>query len=182
MISKTKKFFNGHKAYDELEERPYSEYFKFSIDMRLKIGDGGSRTFYLPLPLDGNYSRYDCTIYWGDGTTSRVNRDSDHLSKIVRHQYPSDYPYSYTYTIMIVGQFAGMDFLRKDINYLDVRNEIRGSAKAIVSLDNWGTSVFYYVANMFDGCYNMVPNYTYNQPPNTSLVTDFSGMFRGCSK
>ena len=180
MISKTKKFFNGHKAYDELEERPYSEYFKFSIDMRLKTS-GNSRTF--SLPLTGDYSKYDCTIYWGDGTTSRVNSSSDYTNKIVRHQYPSDsYPYPYTYTIGIIGQFAGMDFLRSDINYADVRNELRGSAEAIVSLDNWGTSVFYYVANMFDGCYNMVPNYTYNQPPNTSLVTDFSGMFRGCSK
>lgn len=81
MISKTKKFFNGHKAYDELEERPYSEDFIFSIDMRLKTGS----TFYLP--LTGNYSKYDCTIYWGDGTTSRVDSSSDYLNNIVSHKY-----------------------------------------------------------------------------------------------
>lgn len=74
-----------------------------------------------------------------------------------------------------------MDFSGYSI-YGDVRNELRGSAEAIVSLDNWGTSVFYYVTNMFWGCSNMEPNYPYNQPPNTSLITDFSGMFYNCKK
>ena len=75
-----------------------------------------------------------------------------------------------------------MDFLRSDITPNDLRNEISGSAEAIVSLDNWGTSAFYYVTNMFYECRNMEPNYPYNQPPNTSSATDFSGMFSYCSK
>lgn len=180
MTNKTKKFFNGHKAYDKLDHRPYNEDLVFTINTKLKTS-GSIQTFYIPLPLDVNYLRYDCTIYWGDGASTKVNWNSDFNLKVIDHVYPP-YPSSNTWTIRIKGRFAGMDFLRSDINYLDTRNEISGSAEAIVSLDNWGTSAFYYATNMFDGCRNMEPNYPYNQPPNTSSVTDFSRMFRDCKK
>jgi surface protein len=111
----------------------------------------------LPYKSTGTYTG---TIYWGDGTTS-VNSYANRA-----HTYAS----SGTYNIVIDGTITGFAF------------NAGGDRLKIRSINRWGNLRGENNSNsgMFYGCPNLVLS-GITDVMNTSGITSFDSMFRGCS-
>ncbi|MGQ7846585.1 BspA family leucine-rich repeat surface protein, partial [Granulosicoccus sp. 3-233] len=96
----------------------------------------------------------DFTVFWGDGTS-----DSN-ISGNISHTYAS----SGSYTIAIVGDFAGFAF------------DNGGDVDKLTSIEQWGNVAFENWSDGFDGASNLV--YNASDAPDLTGVTDLSDMFK----
>lgn len=106
------------------------------------------------LPL--NYT-YNYSVDWGDGNITTGNTgDATHT-----------YALAGTHQVSIFGTFPRIHF-----------NDT-GDKDKIQSIDQWGDIAWASMLNAFNGCSNL--GYTAKDAPNLSGVTDFTGMFSGCT-
>ena len=114
-------------------------------------------SFTLPLYSSGTY---DCTIDWGDGSTSEVTSYDD-TDKT--HTYAS----SGTYDISISGTFSSI--------YVNNSNTV---ATLLTAVKQWGDTGMDYFSYAFYGCSNLASLPDGSMP---AAGTDFTYCFKGCS-
>jgi len=105
------------------------------------------------------------TVNWGDGSSDVITSNTD---PSLVHDYGVGN--EGVYQISIDGSFEGIGNPSDGSNY--------DNAKWI-SLDNWGTNSFKNMNQAFSKSINMIGTYT--DIPDTSLCTDMSFMFNGCT-
>jgi len=128
--------------------------FKMTVDTTQP--GSASDTFVLPLQNGAT----SMTVYWGDG-------NSDVITTYNQSELTHVYASSGTYQISLDGSFSGIRFGGG------------GDRLKLSSIDNWGTNQWGTMQFAFYLCSNMVGTYT--DSPDTSLVADMYGAFRGCS-
>lgn len=138
---------------------PSENDFIITVDTNLQYG-GFSNTRIFRFDFSG--MGYDCVVNWGDGTSTAVVGQG----KATSHTYTTPG----IYQIYVQGQMPRIS--HNHPTYFE-KNKI-------ISLDNWGNSVFDTCKEMFSTAINMEANYT--DIPNTSNVSDFSNMFYHCFK
>jgi surface protein len=106
------------------------------------------------IPTDGGYS-YNCTVDWGDGTTSTYNGAGPTMT----HTYST----AGTYTVKISGTFPAIRFLSG------------GDRLKILEITNWGTTQWKTFNQSFIDCSNL--KITAQDTPDFSQVTSFYGCF-----
>lgn len=119
-------------------------------------GSSNSNQIKLPTESDGNY---DCTVYWGDGTSDVITSWND---SALTHTYAI----AGTYQINIEGTFEG------------VRFNNTGDRLKLLSIDEAGEN--FSIGNnnsYFYGCDNLIGI----NGLDTSNITDISSIFRNCS-
>lgn len=105
---------------------------------------------------------YDCTVYWGDGNTSKITTYNDAA-------WTHTYSGAGTYTVKIFGIFKGLRFNNG------------GDRRKILTVDQWG-SYFRLGTNQgtyFGSCSNLVINAT--NPLCLLGTTSLSTTFRSCT-
>ena len=129
--------------------------FKMTIDTT-QSGATNNQSFLLPL----QNAVTNMTVYWGDGTSDLI---TTYNQAELQHGYAS----SGSYQITLSGSFGGIYF------------GAVGERLKLSSIDNWGTNQWTKAYGAFNGCSNMVANYT--DSPNTSNVTSMGRMFFNCT-
>ena len=129
---------------------------KFIITVDTTKAGSASDTFILPTSGAG----YDCWIDWGEGG---AEENKTGTPGNITHVYSS----SGTYTIKVSGAFPRIYFSGG------------GDCLKLMSIENWGNIVWSYFADAFQGCSNMVGNYT--DAPILTNVVSFTWTFYGCS-
>lgn len=129
--------------------------FIFTIYTGYSSSPGSDNKSFI-LPCYG--SGYDASVYWGDGS-------SEHISGS-----PGDVLHTYSntgvYQITIAGDFPRI--------YFNNRTE----ADKMISLDNWGDTIWSSFYMAFTFCINMEGKY--GDSPNLSSVTSLYNMFQRC--
>jgi hypothetical protein len=105
--------------------------FAFTVDSRLSTTEG---RVALPTDVSGTY---DCTVYWGDGS-------SDYIDTYDQAEIVHTYSIPGIYNIRIDGQFDGIRFA----NDTDSR-------WSLIYINNWGTSKFTDTNQEFQQCVNL---------------------------
>ncbi|MCP3878464.1 MAG: DUF285 domain-containing protein, partial [Sulfitobacter sp.] len=95
----------------------------------------------------------DFTVFWGDGTST------DYTSGPATHTYAS----AGTYTVAIVGDFPGVNFVGG------------GDGDKLLTIEQWGNIAWQDLDDAFEGADNLVINAS--DAPDLSGVTDLSEMF-----
>jgi surface protein len=127
--------------------------FIFTVDTT-KAGSAAD-TFILPTTGTG----YNAVIEWEPGVTQVISGTPGNVS----HTYAT----SGVKQIKITGTFPRIYFNNG------------GDKLKLMSIDNWGSTVWKNMSKAFYSCTNMVAKY--KDTPNTVDVTDMSYMFNGCS-
>lgn len=105
---------------------------------------------------------YNCTVYWGDGTSSAITTHNDAA-------WTHTYPAPGIYTVIIVGTFNGIYFAKT------------GDRFKILNISQWGTGFRMGIQSdgqHFYGCENLT--ITANDVLNLAGVTTFFWSFREC--
>ena len=127
----------------------------FIITVDTTKAGSATDTFILPLyPGTTN-----CVVEWGDDT-------SDHIKISTQTDLTHVYPNSGSYQVSIIGNFVGTYFANG------------GDKLKLSSIDQWGSNSFTNMTKNFQGCENMVANYT--DVPNVSECIAFFGAFQIC--
>lgn len=134
---------------------PIDTTFKMTVDTT-QSGVTNNQSFILPLQNGVT----NVTVNWGDGTSNLITA---YNQAELLHGYSS----SGTYQITLDGSFSGIRFANA------------GDKLKLSSIDNWGNNQWLKFDSSFHGCTNMVANYIDN--PDTSIVTNMSRMFFGCT-
>jgi peptidoglycan/xylan/chitin deacetylase (PgdA/CDA1 family) len=136
--------------------KTWTEAMKFKITVDTSKAGSGAATFVLPLPSAGFYDYY---VDWGEGGADEhfiVNTSQTHV-----------YAAGGTYQIAIWGYFPRIYFNNA------------GDKLKLMTIDQWGDIVWESMGNAFQGCANVMANYT--DRPNTSWVKNMGAMFSGCT-
>jgi hypothetical protein len=120
----------------------------------------------ITLPLnDGNGSSFNCTVYWGDGSSSTITAHDD---PDITHSYAV----ADDYEVEIVGTCEGWRFI------------VDGNHLKIIDIINWGDpcvfSGFKYLTNGFTNCENLQSLASGSIPASGTGCTDFSSTFGRC--
>jgi len=128
----------------------------------------------------------DSSVHLGIDTTRTYNYDVDWdndgvfdilgVTTAITHRYPD----TGTYTIRIRGQFPRVVFGDLIYYYNGSGLHVKNDCAKLVSLDQWGTTVWEDLFAAFYGCQNL--QYNAVDIPNLSLVTRLDQMFSSCSK
>ena len=108
------------------------------------------------IPTDGGYS-YNCTVDWGDGTTSTYNG----YGPTMTHTYGI----AGTYTVKISGTFPSIRFAGG------------GDRLKILEITNWGNIQWKFLHSSFQDCTNL--KITAQDTPDFSQITTFQSTFLG---
>ena len=110
------------------------------------------------IPVHPNFSNYNYTIIWGDGSSDTgVDDNTDSHTYDVKGDYK----------VLIYGTYPGIYMGRS--NYDDAQN--------LVSIDQWGPNRWASMESAFKGASEMIYNAT--DVPDLSGVSDMSEMFSG---
>lgn len=132
------------------------EPFIFTVNTA-NTSSGSSNANQFKITFVNTYT-YNCTVYWGDGTSNVITTWND---ANLLHTYTT----GGTYTISITGHFGWIKF--------DLIDELK-----LLTVEQWGTNLFTNMYGMFYSCINMsMPAIDY---PNIDAGTDMSQMFFGC--
>jgi hypothetical protein len=134
--------------------------FVFTVDTT----KAGSASTHFVLPLDGS-STYNCTVDWGDGTTSIVTTNSDQ-----DHTYAASGTYTVKITERSVGGFPAIFF-----------NGAANDKLKLMAITQWGGNTWRSMDHAFDGCANLVITATDNGTAKTGAVTSWNHAFYECT-
>jgi len=128
----------------------------------------------------------DSSVHLGIDTTRTYNYDIDWdndgifdtlgVTTAITHRYPD----TGTYTIRIRGQFPRIVFGDRIFYLNGTGGQLKRDHLKLVSLDQWGTTVWEDLFAAFHGCRNL--QYSAIDIPNLSLVTRLDQMFYACRK
>lgn len=125
-------------------------------------GDATARTITLPLKDSGTF---DCFVYWGDGSRSRIKAYDD---ANIEHTYATDG----TYEVIIVGECPGWGF------------DNAGDKLKITDIYSWGKGKsfrgFSNLTGGFHGCSNLKSTGA-DKIIAKSGLTNVKSLFQGCS-
>jgi len=134
---------------DSVESAPFITTWKTNLP-----GASGDSSIIIPTAPS---STYNYNVKWGDGSVST------NLSGNATHTYDEEG----TFTVEITGVFPRIYF-----------ND-SGDKEKIISIDQWGNSIWQEMAFAFYGCTNLKGNA--NDKPNLSSVNSMVSMFRNAS-
>lgn len=120
-------------------------------------GTSSSTQITVPTTSTGTYN---CTVNWGDGTSSRITTWNDAA-------WTHTYPVAGTYKVSISGIFTGIRF-----------NNL-GDRRKILNISQWGVSKFTSQDSLFTGCSNLT--ITATDTPDLSGTTTLEKLFEGCA-
>jgi surface protein len=120
--------------------------------------NGGSATKTIVIPTTG--AGYDCWIDWGDGS---AEEHATGTPGNITHVYPS----TGVKTVKVRGTFPRIYFNNG------------GDKLKLLTIENWGNTVWSSMNSAFYGCTNLTGNYT--DIPNTTSIYDMNNMFNGCA-
>ena len=138
----------------------YNSYFITTWNTELTGGTGSaSKTIVIPIYSSG----YNCTIDWGDNSTTTYTGGTLYVPSGITHVYTT----TGIKTISISGTFPQIYFNNG------------GDKLKLITINQWGTGVWRQMNYAFYGCSNMTGTYT--DVPNTTLVTSMDYMFNNCA-
>jgi len=145
--------------YLQLHKEKYKP-FEITVDTTIE-GSSGVGKFQLPFT---NNKEYRCIVDWGDGTSDTITAYNQ--AETLHDYIATDDNLNSPYTIKITGRCDHFTFANG------------GDKLKLKTIESWGNIVWKTFANAFQGCSNMVANFT--DTPILEKATALNSMFDNC--